>query len=146
MTDKERLMEILKVIGDDQRDYVIAESEVLRERLADALLQHGVTLPPEQEEPTPTEMVKALLEKGWTIEFFDKEERGFQLVFRPETKEAIYTLEAAYRRAFPRKRKIMVDAWYKEGMIREFDFFELCDHRDWIPGTATFEVPEEEIP
>lgn len=139
MTDKERLAELLRkryfAIGNSLDKNLMAQAEYL--------LEHGVILPPEQEEPTPTEMVDALRGKGWTVDLDDNEDIGF---CSPDNRHQYHSLKQAYLKAFPSRRMIQVDVYYCPICKCVYNLSgHLCkDGVKLTKGTATFEVPEEE--
>ena len=112
------------------------------------LVEQGFRVPEEQElEPSPTEMVKRLLEKGWTVEAYPDTDMTF---FRSPDGKNRLALSAAYHQAFHRKKKVEVEVWLdSDGEIRVIpsnsDSKGLDPKRvswGWTKGTATFYVEE----
>lgn len=70
----------------------------------------------EPEEPTPTEMVKRLLEKGWEIHETDE----YRLALWHPIKDKIIRasvdgVRSAYYQTFPPKKRIEVEVWTSNG-------------------------------
>ena len=104
----------------------------------------------EQEpEPSPTEMVKRLLEKGWTVEAYPDTDMTF---FRSPDGKNRLALIAAYHQVFPRKKKVEVEVWLdSDGCVRVIpaglDPKTVTPRRvswGWTKGIATFWVEEEQ--
>ena len=102
----------------------------------------------EQEpEPSPTEMVKRLLEKGWTVEAYPDTDMTF---FRSPDGKNRLALIAAYHQAFPPKKKVEVEVWLdSDGEVRiipsNSDSKGLDPKRvswGWTKGVATFWVED----
>jgi len=106
-------------------------------------------------EVTPTEMVKALLEKGWEVNL-SREDATIESFYHPSMKngerQPVFPLHIAYRKALPRKVENRVEAWrHKNGSIstrsqlgdeyRNPSEEELIK-RGWTKGTAIFYVEE----
>lgn len=121
------------------------------------MLSKGFRLPEEQEpEPTPTEMVKRLLEKGWTIEQGDDTQLTEWYRLRdPEKPHFTHTFSVkqvtdAYRKTFPPKKKVEVEVWMsRDGSVRDSEYISNLDEaartlteRFWKRGTATFWVED----
>lgn len=95
-------------------------------------------LSPTDEDPTPTEMVRRLLERGWEAKL-DPQDGVI---------EGFYPLKVAYRKAFPRKVKKEVEVWwcphcngvYHCGPKRTTQWAPICNP---MKSTATFWVEEE---
>ena len=102
----------------------------------------------EQEpEPSPTEMVKRLLEKGWTVEAYPDTDMTF---FRSPDGKNRLALIAAYHQVFPRKKKVEVEV-YRHKKTKSFTnngknpYMESSPHyKEWEKGIATFWVEEEQ--
>lgn len=63
----------------------------------------------EQEpEPSPTEMVKRLLEEGWEVIETDNDSGFVYFVYKDFRADSI---RSAYRKAFPPKKRIEVEVW-----------------------------------
>ena len=97
-------------------------------------------------EPSPTEMVKRLLEKGWTVEAYPDTDMTF---FRSPDGKNRLALIAAYHKAFPPKKKVEVEVWLQQcpdnkHKVRETGYFGMAGHDLWTKGTATFWVEEEQ--
>lgn len=101
----------------------------------------------EEPEPSPTEMVKRLLEKGWFAKLYPN---GMMYwIPNDESHCAEYLLGNAYRKAFPRKKKVEVVV-YKDLKPCKNN----CEHHiktrlpafhkpnEWVKGTATFWVED----
>ena len=89
-------------------------------------------------ELTATEMVKALLGKGWDV-LSDEETNDISL--KNPSGGIYYSVGSAYRKAFPRKKKVTVDGWIGKGygeIIRK----DPGDPTQWIKGQFTYEVEE----
>lgn len=97
-------------------------------------------------EPSPTEMVKRLLEKGWEVESDANE----ITIFRdPNCTYGTSSAIRAYRKAFPRKKKVEVEV-YRHKKTKSFTnngknpYIESSPHyKEWEKGIATFWVEEE---
>ena len=97
----------------------------------------------EQEpEPSPTEMVKRLLEKGWTVEAYPDTDMTF---FRSPDGKNRLALIAAYHQVFPPKKKVEVDAWYcwRCGHLSGDSIHYCAAKPTMVRGTATFWVEEQ---
>jgi len=99
-----------------------------------------------KEDPTPTEMVKRLLEKGWTIE---QDTLKNMTLFDPFRNGYGYeTIADAYRKAFPRKVKKDIKVWWCPH-CNGVQCYDSIMSTQWSPvcrpikGTATFYVDEE---
>lgn len=99
----------------------------------------------QESEPSPTEMVRRLLEKGWKVHV-----SGIgSCWFESPRDAAIESLDTAYRKAFPRKKKIDVEVWIQQcpdnkHKVRETGYFGMAWDESWTKGTATFWVEEEQ--
>ena len=98
-------------------------------------------------EPSPTEMVKRLLEKGWTVEAYPDTDMTF---FRSPDGKNRLALIAAYHQVFPRKKKVEVEV-YRHKKTKSFTnngknpYMESSPHyKEWEKGIATFWVEEEQ--
>lgn len=101
---------------------------------------------PEPEDPTPTEMLKKLIELGWTIQL--DWDRTIQL-YEPNGNHYGPWPKSAYRKAFPKKVKREVEVYQSpDGRVRDYRYYREIPQGDitlpWTKGTATFLVPEEE--
>lgn len=108
----------------------------------------------QEPEPTPTEMVKRLLEKGWTI--VPLALSGLHI--KHQSTNDYYSLSnleeigKAYIKAFPRKKKVEVEVWLdSDGCVRVIppnsDSKGLDPKRvswGWTKGTATFWVEDSD--
>ena len=100
----------------------------------------------QESEPSPTEMVKRLLEKGWTVEAYPDTDMTF---FRSPDGKNRLALIAAYHKAFPPKKKVEVEVWLQQcpdnkHKVRETGYFGMAGHDLWTKGIATFYVEEEQ--
>lgn len=102
----------------------------------------------EQElEPSTTEMVKMLLEKGWKVHVSGSGSCWFE----SPRDAAIKSLDRAYREAFPPKKKVEIEVWLdSDGEVRiipsNSDSKGLDPKRvswGWTKGVATFWVEEQ---
>lgn len=104
----------------------------------------------EEPEPSPTEMVKRLLEKGWTIEQGDDTQLTEWYRLRdPEKPHFTHTFSVkqvteAYRKAFPSKKKIEIEVWTKNGKVRNILKEDVPYLEGWTKGIAIFWVEEEQ--
>lgn len=144
--NRNRLAEILKKGYADSGSW---------EAFAEQVISDGVVLCPEpveqqEPEPTPTEMVRKLLDAGWEIEhpsshydpsFLSKADDTS--IDCPLTKEGI---ENAYRKAFPKPKLVRheVNVWWRRDTSTIMIYPPVYHPDDWIKGTAIFMVPEEE--
>ena len=93
-------------------------------------------------EPSPTEMVKRLLEKGWFAKLYPN---GMMYwIPNDESHCAEYLLGNAYRKAFPSKKKIEIEVWTKNGKVRNILKEDVPYLEGWTKGIATFWVEEEQ--
>lgn len=105
----------------------------------------------EEPEPSPTEMMRRLIDKGWEInvprDISQHNYTKLQLfLYRDDVEQVIYyPLDEAYRRAFPSKKKVEVEVWMsKRGTVTEKgqNVRNSPYSKDWTKGTATFYVEE----
>lgn len=106
-----------------------------------------------EQEPTPTEMARKLLEKGWEILCSGRKNRSISFIEpnSPINNEFLY-LKDAYIKAFPRKKKVEVEVWLdSDGCVRVIppnsDSKGLDPKRvswGWTKGTATFWVEDSD--
>lgn len=112
------------------------------------LLSRGMQFPKEQEpEPTPTEMARKLLDKGWEL----KPGRDLHDLCLEDPKTRILydfndkSIEKAYRKAFPRKKKVEVEVWMDgNGGIRTTANPHCASALGFTRGTATFWVEDSD--
>jgi hypothetical protein len=117
------------------------------------MLEKGFRFPEEQE-PSPTEMLRKLIDKEWRIEPTSCRDGGLYALIDPNDRMhgcLCHEIKSAYRRAFPPKKKVEVEVWLdSDGEIRVIpsnsDSKGLDPKRvswGWTKGTATFWVEEE---
>lgn len=105
--------------------------------------------------PSPTEMVRRLLEKGWRIEPTSCRDGGLYALIDTDDRMhgcLCHEIKSAYRKAFPPKKKIEVEVWYdpsgEHGELRQIPEGGISDDKalsfGWTKGIATFWIEEEQ--
>lgn len=120
------------------------------------ILSRGVTLPPKpkpkpETELTETEMVKKLIDAGYTLQWTPED---LCLFFVSPNGSRTRVPSIAYKWAFPTpkpKRKVEVDVWARKEALREGKgWFGLSEHhppegsKKWVKGIAVFELDDDQ--